>query len=348
LILDLKIEGLITDRVTKLILPNVNVELLDNDGSVIASTITDSEGKYNFSLAPDMGYQVKATKEKYFENNLTFDTKELALETKLLKKDLQLVQFLGLENNALVVDSKTGLPMDSVTMSFTDNFTGKKFLELKTPETGLALKSILNHFIDDTVSLNIDLMKVGYTPKTLFYNGKISKPGIIDIHQMLVGGLTLEKELTPEEVEQMTNKDLAAFVRINPINFDLDKYNIRQDAKIELDKIIAIMNKYPEMEVELGAHTDCRASIAYNEQLSDRRAKTSAGYIKSKITNPSRIYGKGYGESRLLNDCGCEGNVFSNCSEEEHEKNRRTEFRVVKTGVENLKVINTSPDSFDN
>ena len=80
--------------------------------------------------------------------------------------------------------------------------------------------------------------------------------------------------------------------------------------------------------------------------LSDKRAKASAEYIKKKITNPERIYGKGYGESRLLNDCACEGTVKSDCPEEEHEKNRRTEFKVISTGDDKLKVSNTSTDSF--
>ena len=77
------------------------------------------------------------------------------------------------------------------------------------------------------------------------------------------------------------------------------------------------------------------------------RAKSSAAYIKSKITDPDRIYGKGYGESKLLNDCECEGSVKSDCSEEEHELNRRTEFKVISVGDNNVDVINNSDDSFD-
>ncbi len=107
------------------------------------------------------------------------------------------------------------------------------------------------------------------------------------------------------------------------------------------------MNKYLGMVVELGSHTDCRASKKYNERLSDKRAKASAAYIKTKITNPERIYGKGYGESRLLNGCACEGKVKSTCSEEEHAKNRRTEFKVISTGNDKVNVKNTSTDSFD-
>jgi outer membrane protein OmpA-like peptidoglycan-associated protein len=90
------------------------------------------------------------------------------------------------------------------------------------------------------------------------------------------------------------------------------------------------MNDNPTLVVELGSHTDCRATMKYNLSLSDRRAKASATYIKGRISNPKRIYGKGYGESNLVNDCGCEGELKSSCSEEEHQANRRTEFRIVK------------------
>jgi outer membrane protein OmpA-like peptidoglycan-associated protein len=65
-------------------------------------------------------------------------------------------------------------------------------------------------------------------------------------------------------------------------------------------------------------------------KLSDNRAKASAAYIKAKIKNPERIYGKGYGESKLKNGCACEGAVKSKCSEEEHQANRRTEFIIMK------------------
>jgi outer membrane protein OmpA-like peptidoglycan-associated protein len=90
------------------------------------------------------------------------------------------------------------------------------------------------------------------------------------------------------------------------------------------------MNDFPTMQVELRAHTDCRETMEYNQILSDKRAQSSADYIKRRISNPSRIYGKGYGETRLVNNCACEGDVVSNCTSEEQQKNRRTEFIIVK------------------
>jgi len=130
--------------------------------------------------------------------------------------------------------------------------------------------------------------------------------------------------------------DLAKIVKLNqsvlnqPIYFNLDKYNLRPDAVAELNKIVLVMNEYPNMVVELKAYTDCRDTYEYNQILSDKRAKVSAWYIKARITKPERIYGKGYGETNLVNGCACEGNVVSTCTEEEHQMNRRTEFIIVK------------------
>jgi outer membrane protein OmpA-like peptidoglycan-associated protein len=146
--------------------------------------------------------------------------------------------------------------------------------------------------------------------------------------------LLTREEYIEKKVE--VGADLAKIVKLNqavlnqPIYFDLDKYNLRPDAVTELNKIVQVMNEYPAMVVELRAYTDCRDTYEYNQILSDKRARVSAWYIKSRITKPERVYGKGYGETNLVNGCACEGDVVSTCSEEEHQKNRRTEFIIVK------------------
>jgi outer membrane protein OmpA-like peptidoglycan-associated protein len=128
--------------------------------------------------------------------------------------------------------------------------------------------------------------------------------------------------------------DIGKIINVNPIFFDFDKFDIRSDAALELDKVIAIMNEFPKMEIELGSHTDCRGKIEYNDWLSQQRATSSANYIKAKITNPERISGKGYGERKLANECSCEGktekNQYAKFSLEQHQANRRTEFVILK------------------
>ncbi len=336
--LRLNLKGVVTDKATKLIISNALVELLDGSGNVISAALADNSGNYKFDLEPELNYQVKATKDNYYENKTAFSTSNLAVGTDLIKKNLLLEKDSGFGLYTLVTDAKTAEPLNGVRMKIKDLLTGKTLVETITTETGDNLNSILDHIVGDKISYKIDLMKEGYFPKSLTFNSEISKPGIINVHDLLSGSLAMDKAV----------KDLTEMIKINPINFDLNKFNIRPDAKVELNKIVEVMNKYPEMEIELGSHTDCRASIAYNEKLSDKRAKASAAYIKSKITNPDRIYGKGYGESKLLNDCGCEGNMKSDCSEKEHELNRRTEFRVIYKDVENLRIIDSSDDSYGN
>lgn len=132
------------------------------------------------------------------------------------------------------------------------------------------------------------------------------------------------------QTEIKVNEDLAKTIYLGPIHFDFAKYEIRPDAATQLDKIVKIMNQYPKMEVHLGAYTDCRGSEEYNGFLSDYRATTSINYIQSRISNPSRISGKGYGETKLINSCACEDEVISECSEAQHQENRRTEFIIKK------------------
>ncbi|KJS05023.1 MAG: hypothetical protein VR77_09700 [Flavobacteriales bacterium BRH_c54] len=141
-------------------------------------------------------------------------------------------------------------------------------------------------------------------------------------------------EVVTEKVIKKPKKgdDLGKVLGFNPqtIYFDYDKYNIRPDAIADLNEIVKVMNENPTMTIELGSHTDCRGSENFNQKLSNNRAKASANYIKTRISKPSRITSKGYGESKLVNACPCEGEDVTKCSEKQHQNNRRTEFIVLK------------------
>ncbi|PCH75302.1 MAG: hypothetical protein COB98_09135 [Flavobacteriaceae bacterium] len=113
-------------------------------------------------------------------------------------------------------------------------------------------------------------------------------------------------------------------ININPIYFDFDKHNIRPDAALELDKVVAVMKENPSIIVESGSHTDARGKDQYNIELSARRAAETVAYIISKGIAPERISSKGYGETQLTNKCT---NGIP-CSVEEHQSNRRTEFVI--------------------
>jgi outer membrane protein OmpA-like peptidoglycan-associated protein len=124
---------------------------------------------------------------------------------------------------------------------------------------------------------------------------------------------------------------------IENIYYDYNKWNIRHDAAIELDKIVTLLTDNPQIIIELGSHTDSRGTKIYNENLSQRRAESAVQYIISKGISKDRITAKGYGEYELVNNCS-DG---VQCTEPEHQMNRRTEFKV--TGFsEKQPVINSA------
>ncbi len=133
--------------------------------------------------------------------------------------------------------------------------------------------------------------------------------------------LHLEKRIKLIEV----GTDLAKTLNIPVIYFDLDKSFIRKEAAFELEKVLAVMQEYPKMKIDVRSHTDSRQTAKYNIALSDRRAKSSIAWLIKNGISPDRLTGKGYGESQLVNRCS-DG---VKCSEKEHQANRRSEFIII-------------------
>lgn len=136
---------------------------------------------------------------------------------------------------------------------------------------------------------------------------------------------TLDIKLEKQIREVGIGTDLAKTLEIPIIYFDLDKYSIRNDAAFELEKVVAVLKQYPGMKIDVRSHTDSRQTEKYNMLLSKRRAQSTIGWFVSKGIASNRLTGKGYGESRLVNKCF--DNV--NCTEQEHQLNRRSEFVIV-------------------
>lgn len=140
-------------------------------------------------------------------------------------------------------------------------------------------------------------------------------------------GSTFVKVETEKLVKQLsTGDDIAKAFGIREIYFDLDKADIRKDAVLQLVKILDVMKQNPEIKVDIRSHTDSRQTKEYNLKLSDRRAKATKDWLIKNGIEKSRLTAKGYGESQLVNKCadGVE------CTEAEHQANRRSEFILVK------------------
>lgn len=111
------------------------------------------------------------------------------------------------------------------------------------------------------------------------------------------------------------------------ILYDLDKYDLRPESKVILDSLAVILKNNPSITIEIGSHTDSRAPADYNLELSKKRAQSCVNYLLAKGIAKDRLVAVGYGETKLVNDCADD----VDCTEEQHQQNRRTTFRVLKT-----------------
>ncbi len=149
---------------------------------------------------------------------------------------------------------------------------------------------------------------------------------------------TLTEEVTNITFETKIKMDpivLEKAIVLENIYYDLDKSNIRADAAIVLDSLVQIMNDNPEIYIELGSHTDARQTDEYNLNLSWRRARSAVSYIINEGVKTERITARGYGETQLL--------IKNAQTEEQHQRNRRTEFKVLRYNPRERN-DNTPPD----
>lgn len=283
------------------------------------------DGTFFNSLSPCREYELlfkydtltTAFHKVNFQTDCNKSYEEIFVEVILDVNGKFFVPILEHTLDGIVADKKTAQLLENARVEISNPATQEKYVVLATDINGFFATTLLkDKKYGDTLNYTFKIVKEGYLTQTFDFKEVFAETSDIHITCLL------------EKLE--LGIDLAKTLNLNPIYFDLSKSNILLDAQIELDKIVKIMNDNPTLEIELGSHTDCRSSIAYNKALSDRRAKSSAEYIKARISKPERIYGKGYGESKLVNGCKCEGKVISPCSEKEHQENRRTEFRIVK------------------
>jgi len=199
---------------------------------------------------------------------------------------------------ANVMDAKTKLGIDSATTSISDK-------EGNIASTKTSSNEGVTEFMlvcDEAGKLIVS--KEGYNSKIV--DLRMSNEEFTSINVMLD---PIEKIIVAEKIE------------LDAIYFDFDKSNIKAEAAFELDKLVQIMNKYPEMTVSIESHTDSKGPSSYNQRLSERRAKTTSQYVISKGIDSSRLLSTGKGESSPVVDC-------TNCSKEEDQLNRRSEFII--------------------
>lgn len=306
------VKGVVTDRNGN-IMDGATVELQDENGNVIASTTTDAQGNYSFHVEPEAKYIIVAKKEGYYD---TTENLEVAENEKEVIKDIQIAKIVKMMLVGRVTDNGTGLPIANANVTIFDNAT-KKRISYTTDSNGNFKHPMNDKKLNENAVIDFQLEAPNYLTVTRTYRRVLDHEGEYN--------LSLESNTKMDKIQQGVTR-LEQLIDVKPIYYDLGSAEIRPDAATELDKIVKVMNENPTLEIELGSHTDSRGSDEANMTLSHLRAENAAEYIKMKISNPQRIYGKGYGETKLLNRC--KNGV--QCSEAEHSVNRRTEFKIVR------------------
>ena len=294
---------------------NENVLFFSSDGHQglglldIYSTVTDKDNKITSII--NLGVPVNSSKDDFsFFMNEDGTTGYIASNRDGGVGDDDIYAFyriLDLKVEGTVTDANTEAPITSAKVSLLDA-SGNEITSVETDEEGFYTINI-----DRDADYYLKFTKEGYIDVTL----PLSSKGIKDN----VSVITKDTSLTPI-VKELPIKEL------NTIYFDFDKSDIRKDSSIELDRIVNMMlNTYPTMNIKIESHTDSRGPEAYNDILSQKRAKATYDYLVSKGVDASRIVDyKGYGEQQLVNDC----DGTKPCTEAQHQLNRRTQFIVIE------------------
>ncbi|KAA9331273.1 OmpA family protein [Hymenobacter busanensis] len=225
------------------------------------------------------------------------------------KKPLKLVTFYA-EGKVQELDTKTGAtaPLSGETVTIT-NAAGQK----QDVQAGA----------DGTFKVKLD--------SATAYSLVADRPGYFAARQSVsTVGRTPAQDQLPNEMNDISipvtltlNKIVVnKAIVVENIFYDYDKWDIRPDAATELDKLVQTLVDNPDISIELSSHTDSRGKDAYNQTLSQKRAQSAVDYIISKGVDKSRITAKGYGETKPV--------IKTAKTEEEYQKNRRTEFKVTK------------------
>jgi outer membrane protein OmpA-like peptidoglycan-associated protein len=155
----------------------------------------------------------------------------------------------------------------------------------------------------------------GYFSKSFPYTTKGKTPDPATLIQE-VTNISLDTTIVLDQLI------LEKAIVLDNIYYDLNKADIRSDAALELNKLVKILKDNPAIRIELSSHTDSRSSDEYNLTLSQQRAQAAVDYLVSQGIAADRMVAKGYGETKLL--------VPNAQTEEEHQTNRRTEFKVIE------------------
>ena len=284
------------DAKTSTPLENADVRILRN-GTNQDLRLTNVAGRANLCADAGMEYEFKAIKEGFAMNSVRFSTL-----TQAPNPVMNVSIYLQRTDNTLV----KGLVKTEVNQQ---------------PATGVRVT--LRNEKDKSEQTVITGPDGGYE-----FNTKPNSPYTItarkDQYATKKTQVVKPRRNTRAAFDSLGMYGVGDVFQLKRIYYDLNKFLIRADAARELDRVLTLLKEYPKMQIEIRSHTDARSSDLYNMRLSENRARAAMDYLVSRGIQAGRLIAHGYGEAELVNNCA----DHVNCTESEHQKNRRTEFKI--------------------
>jgi outer membrane protein OmpA-like peptidoglycan-associated protein len=284
-------------------LDNVTISIYSNDELIETKKL---DGNFSFDVKCDEQYKLIIQKENYQTEEIIFKTPKKTQE--IIVKTIQLAALKCNQNISITIeDPSTELPIASAQIAV---YKDTKLLEeIKTLENGS-----FYYKIDCDARYILRVSKNNYTSSSVAINAT-------NFH-----GKTHTHKIFLNPIHEFVTIRNQRMLKLLPLQFDLDKSDIKKESAIQLNHVVGILKKYPNMRIAIKIHTDSRGQDRYNYELSNQRAEATKDFIVSKGIDQGRILSKGYGETELINKCsnGVE------CTDEEHQKNRRSEFIVLE------------------
>jgi outer membrane protein OmpA-like peptidoglycan-associated protein len=278
---------------------------------------TTMNGEAQYEMKSDREYLIVASKDGYESKEMIFNTFEKTNNT-TLPIEILLSKVSKPKLSGFVLSNKnTRIPNAAIKIL---NLTSNKTDKLQANVNGA-----FEYVLDANTEYEISSSAKGYKPSGV---EKISTSAELKPLEVKLNMVSIEPEVPVSPIATGT------IIVLEKIYYDFDKAIIRQGAAQELEALVSLLKQYSSMEVELTSHTDARGKTDYNQKLSTARAESAKNYLMARGIAGERVSTRGAGESQLRNNC----KDGVNCSEEEHQYNRRTEVRITKMNETAVKV----------
>jgi outer membrane protein OmpA-like peptidoglycan-associated protein len=295
------ISGIVKDAESNEPVAQASIFLQDqfNNESLELVVNTDDEGNYTATIPYQEVYDLASSKKGYFQVKKKIASSPSSSFIENLDFELKEYDFLV---SGKVLNASDNSPISGATVTLINAISGEEISQIISPENGYYSFGL-------------------YTGKQYKITCELEdfalQSTIIDTRNTQSSAFTHDFK--------MFKLEKGTTVTLDNIYYDYNKADIRPDAAKELDKLVQILVDNPDMTIELSSHTDSRGSDTYNLSLSTKRANSAVEYIISQGISKTKISSRGYGESKIKNHCG---NGIQ-CSDSEHEINRRTEFTIL-------------------